>query len=415
MKKSKNLFSILIVWVSTIFAGIINYFYHPVMIRYLDIKEFAEFESLLWIMNLLSVLVWAFSLFLVKEFMKLKSRHDEIVFLNISIKLWFLIWFFSFLSYMLFSVIIYNFLKLSNYYIVIIVWIIFAIINFWIYQWIIFQWYKKFKLISFFNFITPLLRLVFWFVLVFFWFKLYWAIWWFLLSQILLFFLWHYFVKDVFGNIGIPESKNLEIKNKIKKHFFKQKHQIFHFTLSSILLAVFMYIDILFAKHFFSAEVAWIYSWISVIAKFLVTIGMSIETVYYPSIVSENKIDKKKFSLLSLLYFLMTVWAIWFFYLFWEKILHLFKPWFEEYLNLLYLIIIYCWILSLLNFLVKILIAFEKYFINYIILAVTGIFIWILYLFVDNSVYNLINIFNLMIFVSLFAWFVYFFMIKDEK
>lgn len=414
--KNKNIYSTIIIWFSTLLAWVLSYLYHPVMVRYLDIKEFAEFESLLWVINLFTVFVSAIALFFVKEFSRMNDENSEVALAKFLKKIWFIFWILFFLVYIVFSPFIYIFLKIENYFIVLFIWVTLFIAVLSIYPGVVFQSKTRFSVISVFNILWPILRLLFWIIFIFLWFKVFWVIWWFIISQIILLFVGDYLVNRILQiNKKMDKNTYLSIKNKIKKHFFKQKHQIFHFTLSSILLAVFMYIDILFAKHFFSAEIAWIYSWISVIAKFLVTIGMSIETVYYPPIVSENKIDKKKFSLLSLLYVLMTIWAIWFFYLFWEKILHLFKPWFEEYLNLLYLIIIYCWILSLLNFLVKILIAFEKYFINYIILAVTGIFIWILYLFVDNSVYNLINIFNLMIFVSLFAWFVYFFMIKDEK
>ena len=305
-------------------------------------------------------------------------------------------------------------MKIDNYFIIAFTWLNVFLYFFWMYMWPFLQAKLQFKTISILSVFNTFSRLIIWFTLVFFWFKLFWAVWWFVFSQIIAIVITYFLIRKQLVNPG----NNFNIKEsekQIKLDFLKQKRQIVHFLFSAIILALFMNLDILFSKHFFDSETAWIYAWISVIAKFLVFVWTSIETVYFPILTSQDKLDKKKFSLLSLLYFLMTVWAIWFFYLFWEKILHLFKPWFEEYLNLLYLIIIYCWILSLLNFLVKILIAFEKYFINYIILAVTGIFIWILYLFVDNSVYNLINIFNLMIFVSLFAWFVYFFMIKDEK
>jgi hypothetical protein len=176
-----------------------------------------------------------------------------------------------------------------------------------------------------------------------------------------------------------------------------------------------MNIDILFAKHLFEAEKAWIYAGISIIAKFLVFVGMSIETVYYPVLTSQNFIDKKKIFLLSSLYFIMTLWALWFFYIFWEKILHIFKPWFEQYLNLLYLIIIYCWALALLNFLVKILIAFNKYFLNYILILFIIISIFLIYSFTWNSMYNMINIFNILIWINLVSWFLYLWLVKNEK
>lgn len=410
----KSLTSFILVFLSTFLSGILSYLYHPIMVRYLSLEEFAEFQSLIWIINILWVITAALSLFVIKEYAKDLENKNSFVLSRIFFKYCFFLWIMSFIIYLLFLPFISSFLKIDNYFIIAFTWLNVFLYFFWMYMWPFLQAKLQFKTISILSVFNTFSRLIIWFTLVFFWFKLFWAVWWFVFSQIIAIVITYFLIRKQLVNPG----NNFNIKEsekQIKLDFLKQKRQIVHFLFSAIILALFMNLDILFAKHFFDSETAWIYAWISVIAKFLVFVWTSIETVYFPILTSQDKLDKKKFSLLSSLYFLMTVWAIWFFYLFWEKILHLFKPWFEEYLNLLYLIIIYCWILSLLNFLVKILIAFEKYFINYIILAVTGIFIWILYLFVDNSVYNLINIFNLMIFVSLFAWFVYFFMIKDEK
>jgi hypothetical protein len=47
MKKNKNLFSVLLLSISTFLVGVLSYAYHPIMIRYLDLKQFAEFESLI--------------------------------------------------------------------------------------------------------------------------------------------------------------------------------------------------------------------------------------------------------------------------------------------------------------------------------------------------------------------------------
>lgn len=49
----KNLFYVALIGLSTIVGGVINYLYHPLMIRYLSIGEFAEFESLVGIFNIL--------------------------------------------------------------------------------------------------------------------------------------------------------------------------------------------------------------------------------------------------------------------------------------------------------------------------------------------------------------------------
>lgn len=413
--KNKIFFSVIIVWISTLLAWIFSYLYHPVMVRYLDMKEFAEFESLLWVMNLLWVLTSGIALFLIKEFTKIKENKEKIIFLSIIKKIIFSISFLLFIFFTIFSLPLANFLQIENYIIIFLVLIIFLFSNFWYYYSIVFQAEKKFNTISFFNILNPILKLIFWIILIFLGFNLYWAIWWLLISQIIILVLNYFLLKNIFKSEKISENEEKILKAEMKKNFLSQKKQIFHFTFSTIILAIFMNIDIILAKNIFEASEAWIYAWISIVAKFLVFVGMSIETVYYPVFVSEKSIDKKKLLLLSWLYVLMTFWAIVFFYLFWEKILYFFKPWFESHLNLLYLLLLYCWILSLLNFLLKILVAFEKYFANYLFLIFLIIFIFIIYNFTNNSFYNFVNIFNLMIFSCLISWFLYFFLVKNEK
>lgn len=49
----KNLFYVALIGFSTVIGGVINYLYHPLMIQYLSIDEFAEFESLVGVFNIL--------------------------------------------------------------------------------------------------------------------------------------------------------------------------------------------------------------------------------------------------------------------------------------------------------------------------------------------------------------------------
>jgi O-antigen/teichoic acid export membrane protein len=50
-----------------------------------------------------------------------------------------------------------------------------------------------------------------------------------------------------------------------------------------------MNLDIIFAKNLFDAETAGTYAGISVVAKFLIFLGGSVETVYYPQIMERKK------------------------------------------------------------------------------------------------------------------------------
>jgi len=417
MNKNKNLFSVILLSASTFFVGVLSYAYHPIMIRFLDLKQFAEFESLIWIINLLWVIGIATSLFLVKEFSKDTENKDTKYLLKISFKLGLFLAILFYSIFIFFSPLIWKFLKIDNYWIVILTGSTIFFSFSWLYQWAFLQSKKYFKFISIQWILNPIFRISIWVLLVYLWFNIFWAIWWFIISQVLLLMIWYFFVKKQLykfkNNINLENEKIIE--NQIIQDFKKQKIQILQFFLSSIILALLMNIDILFAKHFFSSEIAGTYAGISIIAKFLVFVGMSIETVYYPVLTEKKKIDKKKVFMLSSLYLVITAWALGFFYLFWEKILYIFRPWFGQYLDLLYLIIIYCWALALLNFLVKILVAFNKYLLNYILVFLLIIFIVLLYKFTNNSMYNMINIFNILIWLSLISWFLYLWLIKNEK
>jgi len=128
-----------------------------------------------------------------------------------------------------------------------------------------------------------------------------------------------------------------------------------------------MNIDILIVKNMFNAETAGYYAAVSVLAKFLVFLGLSIETVYYPQLVKETVFPKLQLMKISVYYTVMTLWAIVFFILFGEMILRLFKDGLQEYIHLVYPLLIFCGLLWYLSIIVKTLIAFEYYTINYLL------------------------------------------------
>lgn len=128
-----------------------------------------------------------------------------------------------------------------------------------------------------------------------------------------------------------------------------------------------MNIDILIVKNMFDGETAGYYAAISVLAKFLVFLGLSIETVYYPQLVKETVLPKMQLLKISGYYAVMTIWALVFFMLFGDIILRLFKDGLQDYIGLVYPLLIYCGLLGYLSIIVKTLIAFERYTINYLL------------------------------------------------
>jgi len=161
--------------------------------------------------------------------------------------------------------------------------------------------------------------------LVSLWFWIYWAIWGFLVSQALFICIWYRYMRKY-----IPYKK-ISYTNS-KTFLFKNIHNLKYFFIASIILTIFQNIDILIVKNMFDWETAGYYAAVSVVAKFLVFLWLSIETVYYPQLVKWKTFPTKQILKISVYYILMLLGALWFFYIFWEIILRLFKWWLEEYI-----------------------------------------------------------------------------------
>lgn len=401
-----NLLNVLFLWLSTLIAWLINYCYYPIMLNFLTIEQFSEFWSLIAIFNILSVLTGAIWLFIVKEMSKdfddLKTKSLFFFW----IKYISLIWLVFYIVFLTIYPLLAKFLDIHNFKLFLIVGFTMIISFSGVTIWALLQSKKRFKFLSFTQILNPIFKLFIWILLVYLWFNIYWALFWLIISQVLIFILTFIVAYNYIKNSKSDyEILDKEIFNDLKI----QKKQIFHYMLSSLILAVFMNADILFAKHFFDNTTAWVYSWISVMAKFALFAWMSIETVYYPILLSENRINKLKVATIWFIYLLVLILWLIFLFFFWEFFLEIMKKWFWEYLNLLYLIVIYSIFLALINFFVKIYIWFEKYFINYILIFSLVLLVGLLYTFVWNSLYDLIYVFVsvmtlLVLFNYLYLW-----------
>ena len=85
-----------------------------------------------------------------------------------------------------------------------------------------------------------------------------------------------------------------EDKQLFLRDIVKQKKQILHYVLFAFITGILTNIDILVAKSVFDGATAGTYAALSVMAKFLLFLGISIETVYYPQLVGEEKYDSIK-------------------------------------------------------------------------------------------------------------------------
>ena len=387
----KNFYSVLLIGFSAIIAGAINYLYHPLMIRYLSISEFAEFESLVGIFNILWVLTAGVSLFLVKEIAKnsknlplVKSifQYSNILLLGVGC--------FSYLLFALCSPFIARFLKFDSVIPVLLTGVIILFSFQGTVVWAVLQGLKRFKFIALGGILWAFFRLSFGLVFVYFGFQLFGAIGWVIISGALVFFLnffyaWSILEKEEAGG-------NL---NTLKKDLKKDSLHIFHFFLLAFFLAILMNMDVIFAKNLFDANTAWVYAGISVIAKFLIFLWWSIETVYYPQIMEHQKEEVPKHFLVNSFFMLLllSVIALVFNYFFGGMILEVMKKWLSEFSNLFLSLLVFCGLYTFINLYSKVLIGWKIYTINAVLWVLLTFFIALLVFLWNISMYMFIALF----------------------
>ncbi len=360
---NKNSISIFFLSSSTLIAWLLSYLYHPVMIRYLSIEDFWSFQSILSLMSILWVLSNSLWLFYVKEVSRKIDNTAYIKFYrNTTTRYIFYLWLSVSLLFLLALPYVSSYLNIPYYYFLPVqLTIIFSFLAMTNNAYL--QSLKKFKSIALIITSMSFLKLLTWFIFVYFGFWVLWALWGLIISQIVTFIIWFFILQKYFLWI---KTKDLDINN-ISKTFLTQKRQILQYLFTSILIALFMNIDILIVKNIFDGETAGYYAAISVLAKFLVFLGLSIETVYYPQLVKESILPKLQLLKVSWYYVVMTLWALVFFMIFGETILRLFKDGLQDYVSLVYPLIAYCGLLAYLSIVMKTLIAFEYYTVNYLL------------------------------------------------
>jgi len=81
---SSRLRHVILISGATVLSGIVNYLYHPLMLRHMDIEEFGVFASLISVTNILSILIVGVSLFLTREYSRTLSDMPRIRALTVS-------------------------------------------------------------------------------------------------------------------------------------------------------------------------------------------------------------------------------------------------------------------------------------------------------------------------------------------
>ena len=395
-----NYINILLISGSWIIGWLINYIYHPIMLKYLTIEQFWEFGSLVWMFNILGILTTGFVLFLNREISKNINNKEKIKFIFYeSIKLFFILWVIIYWIYLLFSPFIANFLNINEIWLIYIVGFTIILAFLGISENAILRWLKKFEYISILSIIGPIIKLGLWFLLVYLWYKVYWAIIWFILAW----FFW-FFISFIYLSLELKNVKKVWKIRDLLTDFNNNKKDIFNFFIWSLFFAIFMNIDVILAKNIFDPKTAWIYAWISVLWKFLIFLLLSIETVYYSQIMEYKKEKLPSYLIKNPIFLLIitSILAILFNYFFGSFILWILKKDLKDYVNIYLLTLVYYSLIAFISFFSKILVWWWKNFINYIM--------WFLILLLLVIVYNFWNSLENFVYSFIFVWFLWTFL-----
>lgn len=388
---TKNSLNVALITASGLIAWLLNYAYHPLMLKYISIEDFWIFGSLVWIFNILWVLITGLVLFLNKQVSTSCKDMPRVkhIFID-SLKIFLFIWLLFYVIYILFTPLINNFLKIDDIYIIIIVWVTIII---WFIRAVvisIIRWIKAFSLLALEWIITPLIKLFLWFILVLYGYSYYGAIIWFLISWIIMIVFLVMYILNHFKGI----KKNWSTKELLVS-FYEDKKEITHFFIISLFFAIFMNIDVILVRNIFNEQTSWIYAWISILGKFLIFLLFSIETVYYgqimeyPKNVVPSHLIKTPIKLIIIISFLALIVN----YLIWWYVLRLLKEEFTQYLDIYILILVSYSLLAFISFFTKVLIGWKKYYINTIMCFFTILLIFLVYFLWQDSLKSFIYCF----------------------
>ncbi len=413
-----NWLNIFFVGWATIIWWLVNYFYHPLMLRYLTIQEYGTFATLVSLFNILGVLTAWISFFLNREISKNVNdlNYVKSIFVN-WLKVFFLVWIISYLIYLIFIPFLKISLKIQDTSLFLIVWLTLILSFVWVNISASLMWLKKFKLLSILSIINPFIKLWLGFLFLLLWYKVFWAIFAFALSSFIWLLFAFYLIVKSLKNYKVNFNSRFLLKD-----FWKQKKDIFSYVVLLALTAFFMNIDILLARNIFNETVSGYYAWISMMWKFMIFALASIETVYYPQVmeISQDlidwKIDKKYLIINPIkMYFVLWIIGIIVNLFLWKMILWILKPWLVEYFNSYLLLLIFFLWFALFSFLSKILIGLNKYKINWVIWFFLILLFVLVKIFWNISLNMYIAIYIWIIFVlDLILWIVLFRFLKRK-
>lgn len=346
---------------STLIGGLINYFYHPLMLQYLSLETFGEFGSMLGIFNILGVLTTGISLFLVQEISRYSGNKQKLITLyRWTLPRIILLWVGLFVVFLLLSPVLMYFLHIQIFWPFVLVGSVIILSFSWVLFSAFIQGLQKFRFLSLLGIISAVAKFLVGLGLVMLGAKIYGAIGWLLAwgTVWLLVSLWYVYSTLLPHNTSYTPQDGAVLA----QHFRQEFPSLLRFFLLVFVLSLFMNGDIILARNIFSPEDAGIYSAVSVIGKFVIFLWLAIETVYYPKITqiaTATEVPRVWLKNASWLMVIMLILAVGGAAVLGWWVLKIMKPELMGYGYLLVLVVLMAGLYVFLSFYAKILVAWK--------------------------------------------------------
>jgi len=281
IKKDKFLKHNFVFFCGSMAVSILNYLYHPVLGRMMNIKSFGEVQTVISLSALLGAIVAFFRIIVVNIVVNTQEirKKQEIILMLQKFGLYLVLIISSLI--IIFSQQLKEFLNFNSFYPFISLAILLVSTLFLTFRSAVLQALHKFKELSITGILNSAGRLIFAIVLVYFGWASFGAITAIVLAQLLSLIYVFFQTKDYL--VPLFKSK-IKINGQIKKEL------IYGFLGFSVTLCIaFLYsADVIIIKHYFSPEQAGLYSGIATIARIIFLVTGSIAGVLFSFIKIEN-------------------------------------------------------------------------------------------------------------------------------
>lgn len=332
-----NYYFVVLISSATIISGVINYVYHPVMIRMLDASSFALFASLMSLVNLISVLFTGLWLYLTQQVSM--HAHDALFlrsFIAVREKRLRRISLLFVVFLLLAAPFIQLYLHIPDIRLLVIVIASVVLSGVALLYNAVLQWSHAFERIALLSFLGAVFRALCGISFVWYGWWLYGAILGVTIASLLS--VWaQAWMTVLFRKWSI----SLAYTQDIVANFRGERKQIIRFSMIALLLTFLMQSDIFIVQHLFVGERAGSYGAVSVLAKFLFFLCSALETVYYPQLAKKtsSEVSSCQFRNYIVLFLFCVLCAIGGVLLFGTTILQIIKPELVLYKNLLLLLL----------------------------------------------------------------------------